>query len=290
MHRGVALFGFNIPYSISPLIHNTAFKAAELPYTYIPFDVAPERLARAVDAIATLDFAGANVTIPYKETVIGHASVLTDTARQIGAVNTLVIERGAITGHNTDADGFYNAYREDLNLLQNETVLILGAGGAARAVCHALIARVGVQRLIIANRTGERAGELAGHLRNAYGYEATEVITGTARELAGAGSAARGIVQTTPVGSNSAANRSKNSYPGRFQKDQVAIDLIYSPLETPFLQLAVHAGARTHNGIAMLLHQAALSFTLWTGAAFPMETVSSAVKEHIKQQMKKAGQ
>lgn len=282
MHRGIALFGHNISYSLSPLIHNTALSVTQLPYTYLTVDIAPGRFARAIEAVQILNFAGANITIPYKERVLQHTSSLSDSARRIGAVNTLFFKDGKIFGENTDTEGFYSGYMNELHLLKNKTVLVIGAGGAARAVCDALITKISPDRILIANRSKERSMKLADHLRKAYGYGSVKIITFEKTDVYDSVSEAAGIIQTTPVGSGTLSGQSSVGDSFRFHNRQIVIDLIYHPVETVFLKKAAQCGARTRNGISMLLHQAAISFTLWTGVSFPMDSVAPVVMERIK--------
>lgn len=282
MHRGIALFGHTISYSISPVIHNTAFNHAKLPFTYLTVDIEPERFPKALEAVQTLNFAGANVTIPYKETVMKFTSSLSDTARKIGAVNTLLFENGRIFGDNTDSGGFYNAYFNELQSLKNKTVLITGAGGAARAVCDVLITKIAPVHIIIANRNVERAEKLVQHLIDGYNYKNAATLSTDEGSLNEIASDVTGIIQTTPAGSGAYAGQ--NPLPGTFgfHNGHVVIDLIYTPVETPLLKIAAQHGARTRNGVSMLLHQAALSFKLWTGVTFPMDDVTPVVMEKIK--------
>jgi shikimate dehydrogenase len=282
MQRGIALFGHNISYSLSPVIHNTAFKIAQLPFTYLTVDIEPERFDKALEAVQTLNFAGANVTIPYKETVLKYTTALSESAQKIGAVNTLHLKDGTIFGDNTDSDGFYNAYMNELHLLKNGTVLIIGAGGAARAVCDTLIRKITPHRIVIANRHAERSRPLLAHLKHAYGYDSVHWISISDPGLEKTAGEASGIIQTTPVGSGTYAEESPVSDSFRFTKNHIVIDLIYNPVETVFLRNAAQSGARTRNGVSMLLHQAALSFKLWTGTTFPMDDVIPIVMENIK--------
>jgi len=280
MQRGVALFGHNISYSISPVIHNTAFEITSLPFTYLTVDIQPDRFAKAIDAVQTLNFAGANVTIPYKETVTQCTSSLSSVAQKIGAVNTLSFKNDEIFGDNTDSTGFFNAYISEIHSLDNKTVLIIGAGGAARAVCDALITNISPRKIIITNRNVERAERLAEHVRRVYSFNETGTIP-----LSGIEKYAdkiNGIIQTTPVGSGLHAGQTPLPDSFQFNREHIAIDLIYNPIETVFLKHAGQLGARTRNGISMLLHQAGLSFTLWTGAPFPMDKVIPVVMDHIK--------
>ncbi len=282
MQRGIALFGDNISYSISPVIHNTAFQANDLPFTYLSVDIAPEQFGKALDAVQTLNFAGANVTIPYKETVVQFTTSLSGTAQKIGAVNTLRFENKEIFGDNTDSAGFYNAYMSEMQALKNKTVLIIGSGGAARAVCDALITKASPERIVIATRNPDRAKRLVQHLKTTYRFDSIKTLPPDDKAIQEAADEASGIIQTTPVGAGKYAGESPAPDTFRFSDRHIVIDLIYNPIETTFLKKAARQSARTRNGISMLLHQAAMSFNLWTGQTFPMDKVIPVVMEHIK--------
>lgn len=282
MQRSIALFGHNISYSISPVIHNTAFSVKQLPFIYITVDIDPGRFDKAIEAVQTLKFAGANITIPFKESVKKFATSLSETAKKIGAVNTLLFDGDNIHGDNTDSAGFFNAYLTEPQMLKNKTVLIIGAGGAARAVCDAIITNISPERIFIANRNSDRSDILVQHLVDEYNYKNAIAIQMQTDSLQSIADKAAGIIQTTPVGSGKYAGKNPLPDAFNFHKNQVVIDLIYNPVETPLLKNAARHGARTRNGISMLLHQAALSFELWTGVTFPMNEVTPVVMEKIK--------
>jgi shikimate dehydrogenase len=289
MHRGIALFGHHISYTVSPFIHNNAFFITRLPYTYVPIDIPPDRLPKALEAARTLGFAGANVTIPYKEQVLTYVDSLSEPARRIGAVNTLRFGEEGIHGENTDGEGFYNAYAEDLETLRGKPVLILGAGGAARAVIDTLVARVEPAEIYISGRNRERAVRIRDDAGDDAMRTAINIIPWTHDALEAAAGKVDGIIQTTPVGSGSTVSSSpvRDSFP--VSSRHTVIDLIYNPPETPFLRHAAERGARTRNGLGMLLHQAALAFTLWTGRAFPMEQVSTMLRNSMNELTTKGG-
>jgi shikimate dehydrogenase len=289
MHRGIALFGHNISYTISPFIHNTAFSITRLPYTYIPIDIPLDRLPKALEAARTLGFAGANVTIPYKEQALKYADSLSEPARRIGAVNTLRFGEEGIHGENTDGDGFYNAYADDLDKLRGKSVLILGAGGAARAVIDTLIARVEPSELYISGRHKERAVRIRDGAEGDAVRTAINIIPWTQDALADSADKVDGIIQTTPVGSGSTKGSSPVTDTFPVSSRHTVIDLIYNPPETPFLRRAAERGARTQNGLGMLLHQAALAFALWTGRAFPMEQVWAMLANSMEEITTKGG-
>ncbi len=230
-----------------------------------------------------MNFAGANVTIPFKETVLNFTTSLSESAKKIGAVNTIHFDKGKVLGENTDSVGFYRAYTNELKSLENKVIVIIGSGGAARAVCDTLITNISPARILIANRNVERAEQLVGHLKKSYNYDNAVALGMNSTALQQAIEEATGIIQTTPVGSGRYADQSPVAESFKFNSEQIVIDLIYNPVETLFLKQAGRAGARTRNGIYMLLHQAAFSFTLWTGVTFPMDEVTPVVMKHIKQ-------
>jgi shikimate dehydrogenase len=285
MQRGIALFGHNISYTLSPLIHNTAFRVSGLDYTYLPVDIAPPDIGKALEAAALLGFAGGNVTIPHKISVMSYLNSVSEIARRIGAVNTLSFTDAGIGGDNTDAEGFYRAYAGEMSELAGKDVLLLGTGGAARAVCDVLLTRIHPSSLCLSGRTRSHADRLEKDLRSIYGYGEILVCEWGSGELTEKAKHSTGIIQCTPIGSGKNAGMDPMNDSFRFTPGQIVIDLIYNPVETPFLKKALEDGARTRNGISMLLQQAALSFTIWTGTAFPMDEVKGVVIQHIKDRL-----
>lgn len=278
------LFGFPVGHSFSPAMHNAAFQALALDYVYVPFAVAPDSLPAAVAAIKALGLAGVNVTVPHKQAVLPLLDELTEEARLIGAVNTIVPSAGRLRGDNTDGRGFLRALHEKAGFIPaGKTVLILGAGGAARAVAVQL-ALAGVRKIYLCNRAARRAAELAGLLVENTGVP-VEVVAWpgdtTLAELAGVLRAADLVVQATPLGM---CPEQASTVPlpfSSFRAGQVACDLVYNPAETLFMQRAGQAGATVLNGLGMLLHQGALSFTLWTGKAAPVKVMREALSEAV---------
>jgi shikimate dehydrogenase len=277
------IFGCPVEHTFSPAIHNAAFAAAGLDYAYVPFRVEPGRLAAAVEALRALGMVGVNVTIPHKETVLPLLDELSDEAKLIGAVNTIVNRSGKLYGDNTDGKGYLRALREAGFEPAGKTVLFLGAGGAARAVAMQL-ALAGVKKINFANRTSRRAGELAHSVAEATGIQVETIpwpdqAEGKlpARFLAESDL----VVQATPLGMSPHIDEAVPLPFEVFRPGQVASDLIYNPVETLFLKKAGQVGADTVNGMGMLLHQGALAFELWTGAAAPLEVMRAALKKEL---------
>ena len=262
--RLVGLIGANIQQSLSPALHEDAFAAAGMVGHYHLMDVdhLPGRsLADLLAAARTAGFSGTNVTYPFKEAVIPLLDSVSDEARQIGAVNTVTIDvNGRTEGHNTDRSGFRRAFSETLGeaSVRGKTVLLLGGGGAGRAVAFALM-DLGVATLRLYDRDAARASALAADLAARFGAARCERLD--APEPAAASVAA--IVNATPVG--------MQGHPGLplspllVEPHHVVADVIYTPLETEFLKAAKERGARTMGGAGMCVQQAADAFRLFTG-------------------------
>jgi shikimate dehydrogenase len=260
----IGLVGTNILASLAPALHEDALAAAgvEGHYHLMDLDVLKDRsLADIVQAVRTAGFAGINVTHPFKEAVVPLLDQISPQAREIGAVNTVVIDReGLTTGHNTDRIGFYRGFEEALgrDAAQDRTVVLIGAGGAGRAVAFALMDHGGAD-LQVHDINPARAAALCVDLAVHFGPQRCRV----AAALASAAPRAAGIVNATPTG--------MHGYPGLplardlLQPGHWVADIVYSPLETEFLELARDKGCRTMNGGGMCVHQAAEAYRLFTG-------------------------
>jgi shikimate dehydrogenase len=262
-------------------MHNAAFTALGLNFVYVPFLVTAEHLPAAVAAIRALGLAGVNVTIPHKEAVLPYLDELSREAGMIGAVNTIVNREGRLVGHNTDGRGFLKALTEQAGFdPAGKCALILGAGGAARSVAVELIL-AGVSRIFLANRSPERAETIAGLLLKIVSADIMVVPWSEKKEklLAEAVACADLIVQTTPVGMHPAVEESVLFPFILLRPDQVVCDLIYNPPETKFLKSARLAGAKTVNGMGMMIYQGALAFTLWTGHPAPIAVMHKALQK-----------
>ena len=280
--RLVGVIGWPVEHSVSPPMHNAAFRALGLDWCYVPLPVAPAQVEAAVLGAAALGFQGLNVTVPHKQAVLALMDELTPEARAIGAVNTVVLGERSCLGHNTDAQGFVRALREAGagfdpadEYLRGRSALVLGAGGAARAVVCGLV-RQGA-RVIVANRTVERAEALV---------EAFSELASAADQLAACPldpatlrRVSRGvelIVNTTPLGMWPEVDASPWPEDVPFPKEALAYDLIYRPRVTSFMRQAQAAGARAADGLGMLVHQGAAAFELWTGQPAPTGVMYSA--------------
>ncbi|MBO8172930.1 MAG: shikimate dehydrogenase [Bacillaceae bacterium] len=261
------LLGYPVEHSMSPVMQNAAFKQLGIPYYYAAFAVHPDRLGQAVEGIRALGFRGVNVTIPHKVNVIDFLDDLHEEARLIGAVNTIVHENGKLIGYNTDGRGYVRSLlRETKISLSEQNVLILGAGGAARAIAVSL-ARSGVAGMVITNRTPEKAAELAESIQR---HTDTRVRALSLSDLPDVVPDSTLLINTTSVGMS--PNESDSPVPGELLHQRLVVsDLVYNPLETKLLKEARQAGCVTHSGLGMLVHQGALAFELWTGKEAPAE-------------------
>lgn len=262
--RMTGILGWPVEHSLSPAMHNAAFARLGLNWVYLAYAVDPARLPEAVQGLAAAGCAGLNVTIPHKQAVLALASSLSPAAEAIGAANTLVPDgAGGFRADNTDAEGFMRAVDEDAPLdLAGRDALMVGAGGAGRAVAFALRARGA--RVLVANRTPERAAELG------------EPVGFTRAEMDRVAAGCAIVVNATSLGMGT------DAVPGELPLDglgpgQVAVDIVYRPGGTPWLHAAAARGARPVDGLAMLLHQGAAAFSQWTGVDAPVDAMRGAL-------------
>ena len=269
--RIVGVWGQPVSHSRSPAMHNAALASLGLDWAYVPFEVAPERLPAAVEAVRALNLVGVNVTVPHKEAVLPLLDVVDEDARRIGSVNTIRNVNGVLHGSSTDGPGFLRTLETLGERTEHRRALLLGAGGSARAVAFALASRGG--RVQIANRTEDRARELAARLN--------EFWPGAA-SVAGWGGEADEfdlLVNATSLGMAPQEESLPALPPGGLPAGVLVYDLVYAPPETRLLALARRSGCRAVNGIPMLVAQGALSLALWTGLAWedlPLGTMQHA--------------
>ncbi|MHB1458488.1 MAG: shikimate dehydrogenase [Armatimonadota bacterium] len=274
----IGLLGYPVKHSFSPVMHNSAFAQLELDYIYVPFEVHPDNLKSAVDAIRSLSIRGVNVTIPHKSDVIEHLDWVSESARSIMSVNTIHNDNGILRGYSTDGEGFILSVKESGISLVNTDTVVLGAGGSAKATVLALVENGA--HVTVVNRTQSRAIEMAesiNSLKNAelvkvavYGDDAAEAII-----------AAKLMVNCTSVGMHPEIDASP--VPAEWLHAELFIyDQVYNPIETKLIKLSKQAGASGINGQGMLVYQGALAFKIWTGCEAPVDIMKSAMLEGLQ--------
>jgi shikimate dehydrogenase len=263
-----ALIGDPVEHTMSPAMHNAAFRKLGLDYIYLPFRVSPEQLPQAVAGLKALNVRGFNVTIPHKVSVIPLLDGLDPLAERIGAVNTVVNDGGELRGYNTDASGFLRALLGRGVRPKDKNVVVLGAGGAARAISYVLAENDA--HLTILNRKLELdwAEDIRELILEDFGRE-VRVLELFPRKLAAALEGADILVNATSLGMSPASGRSP--VPARLlRRGLVVFDIVYNPMMTKLLKEARAAGARVIGGVDMLAWQGALAFEKWTGQAAPL--------------------
>jgi shikimate dehydrogenase len=278
----LGVFGDPVAHSFSPQMQNAALEKCRMQMRYARFEIRPDELQAALDSIRELEFAGINLTVPHKMAALPLVDEADETARTIGAVNTIKIEGGKLRGFNTDGKGFARAIREEFSVdLRDLRVLLLGAGGAARAIARQC-AKENCERLVIANRTAENATKLVEELRpffagprvlgpvarlQAIGYEDAALRFQIANSDL--------VVNATPLGLNRA---DPLPVPARLLAPHLMIyDTVYSSGPAAFVTSAIESGARAANGLSMLLHQGALAFEIWFDQPAPIDAMRKAL-------------
>jgi shikimate dehydrogenase len=275
------IFGYPVEHTFSPGMHNAAFAHVGMDACYVPFAVPADRLAEAMRGVIPLGIRGLNITVPHKEKIIPLLDELTEDARLIRAVNTIAVKNGRLIGHNTDGRGFLRSLREETSFRpKGKTVLIVGAGGAARAVGFSL-ALAGVGELRVSDTDHEKALRLAKDIR-----ERTSART-TAWKIAKIDQAmadASCVINATPMGL-----KKTDPLPvprACIRSGQLICDLVYNPPSTKLLKTATSRGAATLSGIGMLLYQGVIAFEIWSGRRAPVHIMQNMLKHQMQRGLK----
>lgn len=274
----VGIIGWPVSHSQSPKMHSYAFSKLGLfdwRYLFLPVDIAPKhRLQEAVFGLRALNFVGANITVPHKEAVLPLMDSLSDEALCIGAVNTIHIKDGQLLGHNTDAPGFVNDLLEQGIDISAMKVLLLGAGGSARAITYGLLAH-GCKSITILNRTEEKALVIAKAMSQRF---SESLVKTAALDFSNIKNNAHAdlIINTTSIGLTDLSAMPWDPQI-HFSSSQVVYDIIYGK-KTKFLQHASLSQARAIDGLGMLIHQGALAFSIWTGLKAPVQIMKDCFK------------
>ncbi|OGR90723.1 MAG: shikimate dehydrogenase [Elusimicrobia bacterium RIFCSPLOWO2_01_FULL_59_12] len=272
------IIGCPIEHSKSPVMHNAAFEALGLPAVYVPFSVRPEDLGKATLALRALNISGVNVTVPHKGAVIEFLDELDPIAKQIGAVNTIVLRNRKLYGYNTDGPGFMLSLRKDAHFEPlGKKAVVLGAGGAAAAVAMTL-AGAGLRRLVIANRDKRRAEVLSKRVQKFFDREALAVGLDEVRALYWLIRESDLLVNATSVGLNPKDRLNLN--PNSFHPKLLVFDVVSQ--ETALVKAARKKGLKAIDGVGMLVSQGARSFEIFTGKRAPFRVMKTAVEQAIK--------
>ena len=272
-----ACFGDPVDENPTGVIEEAGYEALGLNFRYMTIRVEKEQLPEAVNGARAMGFRGFNLTIPHKVAVIPLLDELTEAARLIGAVNTVVSKDGKLIGENTDGKGFLTSLRENGIDPAGKTVTLLGAGGAARAVSIAL-ALAGARHINIINRSGERGTELAASVSEK--TKATAAYIPWIRQIR-IPAETDILVQCTNIGLFPDVTGKPDVDYDSLRPGMVAADVVFNRPETPFLQEAARRGLKTITGLGMLVNQAALNFSLWTGADAPVRVMTEALAKEF---------
>lgn len=273
--RQLGILGHPVAHSVSPAMHNAAFRAQSMNAVYGAFGVDPSRLQEAMKGIRALGFLGVNVTIPHKEAVIAHLDEVAPTARQVGAVNTIVNRGGRLVGYNTDGWGFISSLEEHRIKIAGLHAVVLGAGGASRAVAMHL-AMAGVRRLTISNRSPERAVTLATEVARVEERVEVTGVEALSTEERHALMDAGLVVNCTPLGMHPETGSTPIQDMNLLPQGAVVYDTVYKPMETRLLLEARIRGLHTVGGLSMLVHQGACAWEYWFGRRGPVSVMHSA--------------
>ncbi len=286
----VGVIGYPIAHSLSPRMHNAAIQTWGINWCYLPFQVTPESLEKAIEGMRGFGIRGLNVTVPHKQAVMRFLDWVSPEASAIGAVNTILNEEGRLSGYNTDVEGILAALRFGAGL-ENlpEKVVVVGAGGAARGIVYALTTVTDVKHIMILNRTIPKAERLAAEMEKMAKEKIKiegkglneETVRDELREAGpGGGETTHGaglVINATPVGMYPDVDCSPIQDPSAFHPRLVVYDSIYNPKETKLMRLVRSRGAKSFNGLDMLVYQGAKSLEIWTGRKSPVEVMREAV-------------
>jgi shikimate dehydrogenase len=274
--RVYAIFGHPVSHSLSPRMHNTAFRALHLDCVYVPFDIQPKDFETAARAIRAMGISGVNITIPHKESIIFFLDEISAEASLTGAVNTVKNDDGKLTGYNTDVCGFLRSIKEDLGFHpKGSTVAVIGAGGAARAVLTALCMN-DASEIYVINRTFDKAKKLATEFKkNFKDTQIYAVSLDDKEEMERSIGSANLLVNATPGGMEGTGSV---EVPMELSQTAAVYDLVYDPCESSLIERAKGMGRRASGGLGMLLYQGAESFKIWTGEEAPVEVMRKAIE------------
>jgi len=276
--RVCGVIGEPIEHTLSPLMHNAAFEALKLDYVFLAFRVKPAEVESAVNGMRALNIRGLNVTMPHKSTVIKHLDRVDLSAQIVNSVNTVLNKENLLFGFNTDGIGAFKALKENGVEPKGRKVLLLGAGGAARAIAYTMANKA--DELAVLNRTVKQAQALAKLLEKSFNKK---ISTGSLSpsDIQSNIQDSDILINATSVGMKPKAEESP--IPPKLLRSNLAVmDIVYNPLETKLEKEAKAAGAKVVSGVEMLIYQGAASFELWTGKSAPVEVMRQAALRHLQ--------
>lgn len=274
-----AVLGHPIGHTLSPVMHNAAFDSLGMDAIYLAFDVAPDSLMDVLPAMQAMGFGGVNLTVPLKEVAFKNLSMLDNSARHLGAVNTIEFTPQGPRGHNTDGKGFITAIKEAFSYsVKGQTLFVMGCGGAGRAVAITAAAE-GAGRLILADIDESRCRNVAKDIAAMAPATLIEVAGTTPDKWIQKTHQAGLVIQASPVGMK--ADDVCPLPPSAFKAGQLAFDLVYNRPDTCFTRAATDGGAKAVNGLGMLLHQGAEAFTIWTKTPAAVEVMRNALEKAL---------
>ncbi len=274
------LIGNPVCHTLSPLIHNTLSELMGIELVYVPFLVEENRVGEAIKGAYALDIKGLNATVPHKSAVIPHLCEIDELAKRIGAVNTLVRTDGGYKGYNTDMPGLYRQLQSEGIELADKEVILLGAGGAARAVAFMCV-QYGAKRVYILNRTFEKAQAVAKEVNESFGKEC--LVPMPLSEYDRIPKKKYLVIQGTSIGLSPNVDDVVIEDADFYELVETGVDLIYKPAETKFMKLVKAAGKNAYNGLKMLLYQGIVAYELWNEIQ-----ISEEIAEVVYQKMKEA--
>ena len=278
------LIGNPVKHTLSPLIHNTLSELCGKNLVYVPFQVENGKLQDAIRGADALNLRGLNITVPYKSDVIAELKDIDELAKNIGAVNTLVRVEGGYKGYNTDMTGLYRAMQSDGIEIEGKDIVILGAGGAARAVAFLCVSK-GAERIYLLNRTYEKAATIAKEIQKKTGQDRiVPMLLADYEKLSGKDYI---VIQATSVGLAPNCEDVVIADENFYKKIKWGYDLIYKPSQTRFMKLVEKNGGQAFNGLKMLLYQGIIAYELWNDVSISQEQaqmVYDALKEACYEQ------
>ncbi|HTX19581.1 MAG TPA: shikimate dehydrogenase [Bacteroidota bacterium] len=280
--RLFGVLGHPLGHSLSPAMHTAVFEHLRLPYKYGLFDIAGEFLPSFIASLRRGGIAGVNITIPYKELVIPLLDSVHEDASALGAVNTIAIREGRLEGFNTDVEGIRAMLSPAAEKIAGASALVLGAGGAARALVYTLARNFAAKSIRVFNRSSEKGNRLVADFQKKFPKGDFQAL-GERSDLAKVVAQSSLIVNATSVGMSPKDDASPLPDEIRFSNHQIIVDIVYNPVETVLLGRAKRDGAQTIGGVEMFVHQGAGAFALWTGREFPLDVARKAVLNGLKQ-------